>query len=43
VADPAKSSVALQVERLADAEAVEQARAYWRARLARLGADLAAG
>jgi hypothetical protein len=38
-----KSSVALQVERLADAEAVEQARAYWRARLARLGADLAAG
>jgi hypothetical protein len=39
---PAKSTVALQVERLADANAVEEARAYWRDRLARLGEELAA-
>jgi hypothetical protein len=38
----AKSSVALQIERLTDAKAVERARASWRERLARLGADLAA-
>jgi hypothetical protein len=39
---PAKSSVALQIERLVDADAVERARAYWRERLAGLGAELAA-
>jgi hypothetical protein len=38
---PAKSSVALQIERLADPKAVERARADWRARLAKLGAELA--
>jgi hypothetical protein len=39
---PMKSSVALQIERLADASAVERARADWRERLARLAAELAA-
>jgi hypothetical protein len=36
----AKSSVHLQIERLADADAVAQARTFWKERLVRLGAAL---
>jgi hypothetical protein len=37
---PAKSTVSLQIERLPDAGAVEEARAQWKARLARLAEEL---